>query len=87
MRLIPDTRTRGWEARLIEGTPIGIEQLDRGCWLVYRIMFGERVYVMEEVTRYGKRERDVRYFSSEAKAKAHAREEVNRWRNSLVISA
>ena len=87
MKLITDTRTQGWQAQLIEGTPVGIEQLDRGCWLVYRIMFGNRVYVMEEVTRYGKRERDTRFFTSRAKALAYARQEVDRWRNSLVVSA
>ncbi len=86
MKLIKET-TRGWEAERIAETPVGIEQLDRGCWLVYRVMFGERVYVMEEVIRYGQKIRDTRFFTSRGKAIAHAKQEVEKWRESIVVFA
>lgn len=86
MKLVIDNRSRGWEAHLIKGTPIGIEKLDRGCWLVYRVWGGERAYISHEVTRYGKKERDTRFFPSRASALEYASQEAERYRANIVVT-
>ena len=87
MKLTPDTRSRGWGAHLIEGTPIGIEKLDRGAWLVYRVWGNERAYTTHIVFQYGKQVRDTRIFPSRASALEYAQNEAKRYKENIVISA
>lgn len=87
MKLVTDTRSRGWDAHLIAGTPIGIEKLDRACWLVYRVWGNERAYVTHEVIQYGKRVRDTKFFTSRASALEYAKQEVERYKQNIVATA
>ena len=71
----------GWKGWRVDGTPFGVEMVDRACYAPFRLWNRNRIYVM------GDDYRDNLIFTSKAKAFAYVEEAVKNYKSRIVISA
>lgn len=80
MKWIADDR--GWKGWRIEGTPFGVEMVDRACYVPFRLWNDNRLYVRDEQDRG-----DNLTFTSKAEAFAYVEEAVKKYQKQIIISA
>lgn len=79
MKLIKDTAS-AWETYRVEEFPLwGIEKIDRGAWYIFRQWGGERIYLRQEG--------DLGRGLAKDKAIALLREEIEKYRANIIVSA
>jgi hypothetical protein len=85
MKWIADDR--GWKGWRIEGTPFGVEMVDRACYVPFRLWNETRLYVRANESGLAQNRNENLTFTSKAEAFAYVEEAVKKYQKQIIISA
>lgn len=73
---------RQWKGWRVEGTPFGVEMVDRACYAPFRLWNENRLYIRAEQDR-----NENLIFTSKREAFAYVEEAVKKYKSQIIVSA
>ena len=85
MKWIEDNRE--WKGWRVEGTPFGVEMVDKGFYVPFRLWNETRLYVRANESGLAQNRNENLTFTSKAEAFAYVEEAVRKYQGTIIVSA